>query len=108
MFLRLDATHHFLFVRVDLLVIHKFWKGWQKFPQKDSWQYLNSETVAWWCSLKMVFRSEARNFIKKRLQHRCFPVNVANLFKNTYFEEHLRTPAAGVKGKRVPKNAKKY
>ena len=29
------------------------------------------------------------NFTKKRLQHRCFPVNIAN-FKNTYFEK-LRT-----------------
>ena len=31
-----------------------------------------------------------RNFIKKRLQHRCFPVNIDKcLSKNTYFEEHL-------------------
>ena len=30
------------------------------------------------------------NFTKKRLQHRRFPVNIAN-FKNTYFEKHLRT-----------------
>ena len=33
---------------------------------------------------------QACNFTKKRLQHRCFPVNIAN-FKNTYFEKHLRT-----------------
>ena len=24
------------------------------------------------------------NFIKKRLQHRCFPVNIAKLFKNSF------------------------
>ena len=36
------------------------------------------------------------NVLKKRLQHRCFPVNVAELFKNTYFEEHLRTAASGI------------
>ena len=30
------------------------------------------------------------NFTKKRLQHRRFPVNIAN-FKNNYFEKHLRT-----------------
>ena len=30
------------------------------------------------------------NFTEKRLQHRRFPVNIAN-FKNTYFEKHLRT-----------------
>ena len=29
---------------------------------------------------------QACNFIKKSLQHRCFPVNI----KNTYFEEHQR------------------
>ena len=28
------------------------------------------------------------NFTEKRLQHRRFPVNIAN-FKNTYFEKHL-------------------
>ena len=33
---------------------------------------------------------QAYNFTKKRLQHRRFPVNIAN-FKNTYFEKHLRT-----------------
>ena len=27
------------------------------------------------------------NFIKKRLQHRCFPANIAKNFRNTYFEE---------------------
>ena len=32
---------------------------------------------------------KACNFIKERLHHRCFPVNVANFFKNTYFEKHL-------------------
>ena len=30
---------------------------------------------------------------KKRLQHGCFPVNIANFFKKTYFEEHLQTAA---------------
>ena len=33
---------------------------------------------------------QACNFTKKRLQHRRFPVDIAN-FKNTYFEKHLRT-----------------
>ena len=32
---------------------------------------------------------QACNFTKKRLQHRRFPVNIAN-FKNTCFEKHLR------------------
>ena len=36
------------------------------------------------------------NFIKKRLQHRCFPVNIAKMFKNNFL---YRTPpvAASVK-----------
>ena len=34
---------------------------------------------------------QACNFIKKRFHRRCFPVNFAKIFKNTYFEEHLRT-----------------
>ena len=33
----------------------------------------------------------ACNFINKRFHHKCFPLKFAKLFKNTYFEEHLRT-----------------
>ena len=37
---------------------------------------------------------KACNFIKKRLQHRCFPVNTKKNFKNIYFEKHQRTVAS--------------
>ena len=30
------------------------------------------------------------NFIKKRLQHRCFPVKFANFLRTPFFTEHLR------------------
>ena len=30
------------------------------------------------------------NLIKKRFQHRCFPVNFCEIFKNTYFVEYLQ------------------
>ena len=30
------------------------------------------------------------NFIKKRLRHRCFPVNVAKFLRTRFFTEHLR------------------
>ena len=30
------------------------------------------------------------NFVKKRLQHRCFSVNIATFLWNIYSEEHLR------------------
>ena len=33
-------------------------------------------------------------FIKMKLQHLCFPVNIAKIFKNTYSEEHLQTTAS--------------
>ena len=32
----------------------------------------------------------AYSFIKKRLQHRCFPVNIAKLLITASFIEHLR------------------
>ena len=35
--------------------------------------------------------TKACNFNKKRFQRRHFPVNIAKLLRNTYFEEHLRT-----------------
>ena len=34
------------------------------------------------------------NFMKKRLQHWNFHVNITNFFENTYFEENLRTTAS--------------
>ena len=32
----------------------------------------------------------ACNFIKKRLQYRCFPVNIVKFLRTTYFIEHLQ------------------
>ena len=40
---------------------------------------------------KHVLEPSACNFIKNRLQHRCFPKKIAKFFKNTYFCEYLRT-----------------
>ena len=34
------------------------------------------------------------NFIKKKLLHRCFPVNFVKFFKNIYFEKHKRRAAS--------------
>ena len=36
----------------------------------------------------------ACNFLKKRLRDRCFPVNYAKFFKNTFFIEHFRMTAS--------------
>ena len=37
---------------------------------------------------------QVSSFIKKRLQHKFFPVNIANFFKSTYFEKHLGVAAS--------------
>ena len=37
---------------------------------------------------------QAYNFIKKRLQHRCFPVKFVKSILDTHFKEHLRTTAS--------------
>ena len=40
---------------------------------------------------KSVFTGlKACNFIKKRLQHKCFPMKYTNFFNNSFFTEHLR------------------
>ena len=38
---------------------------------------------------RKICMDEACNFIRKRLQQRCFPVKFEKSFKNIYFEEHL-------------------
>ena len=45
-------------------------------------------------SFNKVAGLQSCNFIKKRHQDRCFPVKDCQNFKNTYFEEHLRTTAS--------------
>ena len=40
---------------------------------------------------------KACNFIKKRLQKRRFPMNICEIFKNTYFGDHLQMAAFDMK-----------
>ena len=35
---------------------------------------------------------KACNFIKKRLKHSCFPVNIEKILRTAFFKEHLRWP----------------
>ena len=35
---------------------------------------------------------KVRNFVKKKLRHRCFPVNIAEFLKAPFFTEHLWWP----------------
>ena len=42
---------------------------------------------------KVIAALEGCNFMKKKLQHRWLPVNIREMFKNTHFEEHVRTAA---------------
>ena len=35
---------------------------------------------------------KACNFIKKRLKHSCFPVNIEKILRAAFFKEHLRWP----------------
>ena len=52
------------------------------------------KTVVLESFINKVARLKACNFIKKRLQHKCFPVWILpNL--NNLFEKHLRTTASG-------------
>ena len=64
------------------------WSSLNKVFLKSS-QYSRKNICFGVCFNKFV-GLQACKFTKKRPQHRCFPVNIAN-FKNTYFEKHLRT-----------------
>ena len=55
------------------------------------------ESFATVCKLLLQSSSLASSFIKKRLQNRCFPANIAKKILNIYFEEHLRTAASEMK-----------
>ena len=43
---------------------------------------------------KVSFLIKLQTLLKKRLWHRCFPVNFCEIFKNTFFIEHLQTTSS--------------
>ena len=59
----------------------KFWNIYRKTPVLES---LFNQVPGLQCC----------NIINKRLQHKCFHVNIAKYLENTYFEEHMRTAAS--------------
>ena len=63
------------------------WCFLNKILSKSS-QY-SQENICVGAFLNKFIGFQACNFTKKGLQHRRFPVNIAN-FKNTFFEKHLR------------------
>ena len=42
-----------------------------------------------WSLFLIKLRPKAYNFIKKKLQQRCFPVNIAKFWRKAFFIEHL-------------------
>ena len=99
-----------------------FWKkdllhcGLITFKSKQFVDINNTEAAARRCSVKkyllkisqnsqqntcarVIFKKSHRagNFITRKIQHRCFPVNFAKIFQNSYFEKHLRTAASQYK-----------
>ena len=40
--------------------------------------------------VEVSFEQSCSNFIKKRLQHRCFPVNIAKFLRTAFFIEHIQ------------------
>ena len=78
--------------------------------RNSQWNTLNIEAVAQTCSVKKVFLESSQNsqentcarvsfliklqeapatLLKKRLWHRCFPVNFAKFLRTAFFAEHL-------------------
>ena len=53
-------------------------------------QYLQENT----CASLFLTKLQACKFIKTKLQHRYFPIKYCEIFKNTYFVEHLQTAAS--------------
>ena len=45
--------------------------------------------LSWSLYFKKVVGLRPESLFKKRLQHRCFPLNLVQFFKNSFFKEHL-------------------
>ena len=75
----------------------------QKISCKRKFKKLLSEALTQRCSVKKMFSEISQNsqgntcvrltpgtLLKKRLCHRCFPVNFAKLLRTPFLKEHLR------------------
>ena len=110
-----NSWHHKLFHFHLPFWIWKVWKGREKIQKCEYLEKSFSDeikksifhsfwmAIIWWKNknliknfnfvLESLFNKVAclqANFIKKKLQHRCFPVNIAKFFKDSFFIEHIR------------------
>ena len=53
-------------------------------------QYSQENTCVGVSFLIKLLASRPATLLKKRLQHRCFPVNIENFLRTPFFTEHLR------------------
>ena len=53
--------------------------------------HLNTKIVSFPCYWKLYCLDFIATLLKKRLQHRCFPVNIAKFLRTPFFTEHLRS-----------------
>ena len=81
----------------------------RNFPEAATWGILQNKGFLKFCRfrretsvLESLFKTlEVLVLIKKRLPHRCFPGKICEIFKNTYFEEHLRPTPSGFHFKKL-------
>ena len=81
----------------------------RNFPEAATWSILQNKGFLKFCRfrretsvLESLFKTlEVLVLIKKRLPHRCFPGKICEIFKNTYFEEHLRPTPSGFHFKKL-------
>ena len=65
---------------------------WEVFCKKGAFENFVGKHLCWSLFFNKVagLRPEyIKNMLKKRLQHRCFPLNLVKFLKNSFFKEHL-------------------
>ena len=56
---------------------------------------LTGEPPCWYFFFNKVSRCRPVNSLKKKIRHRCFPVNFCEILKNPFFTERFRAIASG-------------
>ena len=72
-----------------LLLYFSYDQNW-KDPRRKRWEIWENFLAERLC----LFFGLASNFIKKRLQHRCFPVKFKKFLRTSFYTEHLPTVTA--------------
>ena len=93
-FLKKEGLHIYVKLLCKMKLLDKLQKRrsrWEVFCKKGvlvNFTKFTGKHLCWSLIFNKVAGLRPESLLKNRLQHRCFPLNLINLFKNRFLKEH--------------------